>query len=208
MIVIGTFTGDISEDGTITLTLSPLKDAILEDYPLISQRDPRWNLEKLGDGSTTINDYGCVITSIAMVMSKVYNKYITPVEINTKMKEVNGFTGANKNLFIWRKLEEAFSKLKLKHSANYTSIAAPTDIIDSALKNGNHILVRVDYNLQTIAVNAHWVLIVDKDGNDYIIHDPWLTPADQKKISLLSKYAKSDWSAARTIYSIIVFGEN
>ena len=205
MITVGTFTSVTGEDGTVVLTLQPLEDI---SYPLISQRDPRWNLENLVNENTTIGTYGCVVTTIAMITSKVYNRYITPVETNTKIKDVNGFTGVNKNLVIWKKLEEAFPKLKLKHSANYTSIAAPINIINTALEANNHILVRVDYNLLTTVVNAHWVLIVDKDGDDYIIHDPWLTSDEQEQRSLLKNYAKSTWGAARAIYSIIILGEN
>jgi len=52
----------------------------------LGQRDPRWKNMKLGRTNLTIGDYGCLITSLAML------KGTTPDKINRLLTRNNGFT--------------------------------------------------------------------------------------------------------------------
>ncbi len=66
----------------------------------LSQRDQRWGNIKLGTSELTISNYGCTITTIAMIVGT------TPDVVNAQMNRVGGF--AQTNLVIWDKIKDAF----------------------------------------------------------------------------------------------------
>src|SRR3972149_5340700 len=74
---------------------------------IYSQRDPRWADVNLGSSTTTtISSHGCTITSLGMVAN------INPLEVNNRLKNVNGYAETNKVL--WTKVGEAIPWLKFE----------------------------------------------------------------------------------------------
>lgn len=67
--------GEIQEKTTSGQQLLPL-----------SQRDPQWSNTKLGNTNLTLGDYGCLVTSLAML------KGTTPDKVNGALVKKNGFT--------------------------------------------------------------------------------------------------------------------
>lgn len=119
---------------------------------ILSQRDSRWINTKLGTSNTTIGDYGCTITCLAMIIGT------TPDVVNERLKAVNGF--ASGNLLIWAKIEEAFPGIKQRRVWSYNN--------DDVKPNVGHVLVEVPAK-PIGGTGSHWVVYI---GNQRI-YDPW-----------------------------------
>lgn len=66
----------------------------MSKFQVLSQRDPCWKKDLLGfDKESTIEGYGCLSTSMAMV-ANVYDIYEIPVTLNKKLKNAGGIQGA------------------------------------------------------------------------------------------------------------------
>jgi hypothetical protein len=127
---------------------------------IYSQRDSRWKNEKLGFGNTTIGDYGCTITCVAMMAD------IEPSEVNQRLKSKNGFTGDNGNLILWSKIKEAIPWLEWQ----FRGYGYDNDVIKEVVKNNGSCLVEVDFDNKISSPNDHhWVLYV---GNQKL-WDAW-----------------------------------
>jgi hypothetical protein len=118
---------------------------------ILSQRDNRWKSVKLGFSDKTIGGYGCTITCLAMLSG------LNPDEVNERMKSVNGF--ANKNLVIWKKIDEAIPWLKFEWRG--------WEYDNEKVKANVPCLVEVDG--KRIGAKKHWVLYI---GNKQML-DPW-----------------------------------
>lgn len=190
------------EDGVVVEAKTFLKALEAPVFPFYSQRDDPWKDDKLGFGNTTIGQYGCVITSMAMMLSHAMNAEITPPLVNEGMVRVKGFTGENGNEVLWAYLARAFPAIQFISYNHYETTAAPTDYIDAALSHGDYIIVRVDHNLNTSDVDDHFILITGGNEDQYTIHDPWLLPADQRALTIPDAYCKVGWTPSRAIFSI------
>ena len=113
----------------------------------LSQRDTRWVNEYLGDSYTTIGDYGCTITALAMLAG------LTPTQVNIRMKSCGGF---QYNLVIWSKIVEAIPWLK--HTWRQTN-KYDNDAVKAAINQAGGCLVEV--NGAPIGGTVHWVLYID-----------------------------------------------
>ena len=136
----------------------------------LSQRDTRWASHKLGYSYYTIGGYGCLITAISMILNW-YGKSTDPAQLNDALVRVGGFTGAN---LYWNAIAQVPAGcLSWQRLSTATIFPAPLHEIDALLADDVPVLVHVDFNFPTPAVEQHWVLIVGKSGSDYIINDPW-----------------------------------
>ena len=145
------------------------------------QRDPRWLKAHLGlpsaGADSTIGDYGCVITCLAMLANVPIGKNtVTPLDMNAALVTINGF--ASGNLIMWSRVPLAFPALKFFDF--YTTPKPLIDVdfarIDSRLVKGIPVIVCVDFSPKA-GVQTHYVLIVSWIGelkeHHYVIHDPW-----------------------------------
>lgn len=134
---------------------------MIQTTPL-SQRDPRWKLKKLGNGSGTIGLFGCTLTAITCGIN-AFGANLGVDEANEKLKAVGGFGGSSKNLIIWSKLPKAFPQIK--------SIGIPeaynNDKAKAMLDKGFPVTVKV--NGASIGASSHWCLLI---GDQKMI-DPW-----------------------------------
>lgn len=156
----------------------------------LSQRDTRWSSHKLGYSYLTIGSHGCLITAISMILNW-YGKSTDPAQLNDALVRVGGFTGAN---LYWNAIAQVQPDIYLAKSIDCYYIPAPLHEIDALLADDVPVLVHVDFNLSTPAVEQHWVLIVGKSGSDYIINDPWTG----EQVSFRTKYG----DPARWIFRI------
>lgn len=120
---------------------------------ILSQRDNRWGNLFLGNSNTYIKDYGCTITSLAMIIGT------TPDVINARLKAVQGF--ANGNLVIWGKIPEAFPGISINRVWSYNN--------DDVKNNVPNVLVEVPPNAIGGVSGKHWVVFV----GDGMCNDPW-----------------------------------
>ena len=138
---------------------------VLIDIPPLWQQDPRWKDILLGYSKTmTIGGWGCLIVTLAMRLG------LMPDVVNERQKAVGGFTGAN---VYWQMVQVAFPQLTDFQYIECYWTPAPLDRIDSRLAEGVPVHVHVDLYNETASMEQHWVLIIGKNGDDYVMNDPW-----------------------------------
>ena len=173
------------------------------DVPQYSQQDELWRKKYLGNSTTTIGNYGCLLTCAAM-LCKFYGKDTDPARLNAEMIAHNGYSApannpSQKNLWGWSTLSVIYPDIVIDW-ANYINcelVPAPLEKIDAVLQAGYPVIVKVDYNPATLPVNEHWVLVIGKEGASYIINDP----IDGARVKFESRYG----APARYIFRIAVY---
>jgi hypothetical protein len=150
----------------------------------LSQMDPRWKDHLLGlDQSSTIGKYGCLLTSMTMVANGL-GASETPASLNDKMKAAGGFID---DLIIPGAMPGVVPKVRYSRRIQCNNPPAPLGEIDSALLAGLPVIIKVDYSPVT-GIQDHWIVLVDKQGSDYVIQDPWPYPAETKQVLLTTRY--------------------
>jgi len=172
----------------IPLTVElPGESDMLIDVPLFSQRDARWRNVQLGTSNVTIGGYGCVITCIAMLLSR-YGYKETPLTVNEQAKAHHGFhSGA---YFIWESVIRIWPEVHLLKKIDCRSTPAPIAQIDAELTAGRPVIVYVDFDHDSAnGLQTHFVLLVGKNGDqDYWCNDPWTG----EQVSLVEAYGTDD----------------
>lgn len=150
----------------------------------LSQTDPRWKNELLGtDNTATIGRYGCLLTCMSMVANG-FGFQETPDTLNNKMKSVGGFQGA---LVIPGALPTALPGILYKKYQPCSNYPAPMDEIDASLIAGKPVIIMVDYS-PAPGIQNHWIILLSKEGNDYVIQDPYPYPAETNQVLLTKRY--------------------
>jgi len=149
------------------------------------QNDEKWKNVKLGNSSETIGSWGCLLTSVTMMLNGIgYNE--TPETVNEKMKKAGGFQGA---LFMPSMLSYVWSNSLYRDMQPCESSPAPLAQIDAAVAAGKPVILQVDWNKQQ-GIQTHFVLVKEKKGNDYVLYDPYKYGGDgpNKEVLLTSRY--------------------
>lgn len=153
--------------------------------PNLYQNDERWKNVKLGNSSETIGSWGCLLTSVTMMLNGLgYNE--TPETVNEKMKRAGGFDRA---LFIPSVVPYIWQGCVYRDMQSCESYPAPIAQIDAAIAAGKPVILQVDWNKQA-GVQTHFVLVKEKRGNDYVIYDPYKYSGDSpdKEVLLTTRY--------------------
>jgi hypothetical protein len=149
-----------------------------------SQRDPRWAKDRLGfaQEGQTIESYGCLVTACAMVLT--YHGFaVNPQELNKKLQNAGGFTGA---LMYFNVLPNLFPvRVNLINCGRDNP--APLQLINASLDSGRPVIVEVDASPRTGFQN-HWVTIYKRDGGKYLISDPWSYLPENETLALQDRY--------------------
>jgi len=149
------------------------------------QNDEKWKNVKLGNSTETIGGWGCLLTSVTMMLNGIgYNE--TPETVNEKMKKAGGFQGA---LFMPSMLSYVWSNSLYRDMQPCESSPAPLAQIDAAVAAGKPVILQVDWNKQQ-GIQTHFVLVKEKKGNDYVLYDPYKYGGDgpNKEVLLTSRY--------------------
>lgn len=119
--------------------------------------------QTLGDSPYTVHDYGCLVTSLAMV-SSFYGNHVTPAQIanNSGYFDRGGYA----------RVASIVGHLGLsiqEHSGvNWATV-------DEQLKEGHPVIVSI-YLPQVGAINSdgssHFIVLQAKSGNTYLMQDP------------------------------------
>lgn len=141
----------------------------LEIEPL-SQKDSRWKSKKLGNSTSTIGSYGCLLTCHSMLL-RYYGHDLLPDALNELYKQKGVFDG---DLINYWKVPLAFPDIQCPPDGflQCPDVPAPLDVIDFYLDKKMPVIALVDFDKATQGVQGHFVLIIGKD-NDYLINDPW-----------------------------------
>ncbi len=98
---------------------------------------------------------------------------LSPPELNQKLTAINGYTDKG-----WVKWSAVRIATEGKIWVDIPRRASPA-VIDSSLASGNPVLVKVYLSPEVY----HWVLVVGREGHEYLIKDPL---GDGKSLTLLS----------------------
>ena len=135
--------------------------------PVFTQDDPRWTLELLGPTFDTVGQAGCAITSAAMVLS-AYGVDTDPDRLNQYLTTHNGYT--DDGWLYWEKAAEVAPSGQVEKA--YEDLPSYA-LIDQNLLAGNPVIVRLTLQNGT----THFVVLLGKEGWDYLVQDPARTPS-------------------------------
>jgi peptidoglycan hydrolase CwlO-like protein/uncharacterized protein YvpB len=124
-----------------------------------AQDDPKWAYNRIGLSSSLIKDYGCAVTSLAMVFT-YYDEDITPGKLASQPIFYQ-------DLIVWPEYWPKKGKLSLVSSKTHGGV--DWSKIKNEVKDGNPVIVFV----RASAGKGHYVVIhgMDKKG-EYVVHDP------------------------------------
>jgi len=166
------------------------------------QNDEKWKNTKLGNSSETIGGWGCLLTSVTMMLNGIgYNE--TPESVNEKMKSAGGFQGA---FFIPSVLPFVWPNCAYRDMQPCESFPAPIAQIDAAVAQGKPVILQVDWNKQA-GIQTHFVLVKEKKGNDYILYDPYKYGGDgpDKEVLLTTRYKYNGATLEKEISAVLWF---
>ncbi len=169
------------------------------------QNDEKWKNTKLGHSNETIGGWGCLLTSVTMMLNGMgYNE--TPETVNEKMKSSGGFQGA---FFIPSMLPYAYPGVIYKDMQPCESFPAPVGLIDAAVSAGKPVILQVDWNKQA-GIQTHFVLVKEKKGDDYVLYDPYKYGGDgpDKEVLLTKRYKYNGATLETEISAVLWFDGN
>jgi hypothetical protein len=168
----------------------------------LSQQDPKWKQEILGfgDPEDTIGYVGCALTSVAMLLSG-HGYTETPGTLNQKLKNVQGFVSA---AIRWNAVSQVYPNVRVRSNISCTTSPAPLELIDAAIEAGQPAIVQVDSS-PADGIQTHWVVVYEKQGDDYLILDPWPYQSDITKQDLLMKRYSRGNPLKRAISHVILY---
>ncbi len=166
------------------------------------QNDEKWKSTKLGNSNETIGGWGCLLTSVTMMLNGIgYSE--TPETVNEKMKKAGGFQGA---FFIPSVLPYVWPNCAYRDMQPCEASPAPISQIDAAIAAGKPVILQVDWNKQT-GIQTHFVLVKEKKGNDYVLYDPYKYGGDgpDKEVLLTTRYKYNGATVDAEISAVLWF---
>lgn len=140
---------------------------VVLDVPHFSQADPGWGGQYLGPTDATLAQEGCAMTCGAMVLN-FYGVDIDPDILNRWLNEEDG--GYNERGWIFWEKAARTSAGAVEHV--YEQDLASFYLIDRELWRGNPVIAKVRMRS---GIN-HFLVIVGKNGYDYLVLDPAQAP--------------------------------
>lgn len=132
------------------------------DVPVFKQTWMPWAKEKLGFTQSNIEDRGCALLCVSMVM-KYYGVDTDPSKLNNWLKENGGFQGGS---MVWSALSRIGSNVSYQGKISFAQ-GIDYDRIKSELDKGYPLIAELD----TSTIGMHFVVITGHVGNDFYIND-------------------------------------
>ncbi|PIP28383.1 MAG: hypothetical protein COX29_01360 [Candidatus Moranbacteria bacterium CG23_combo_of_CG06-09_8_20_14_all_35_22] len=125
-----------------------------------SQKDSRWGGKRIGNSSSLMKDYGCAVTSVAMV----FRKNGSSTDPGKLSKEKIFYYDLIKWPASWS------PRISLSSSVSHGNISWSK--IDDSIDDGDPVIV---YIKKTNGRGGHYIVITgyDKEKKDYVVHDPY-----------------------------------
>lgn len=133
---------------------------VMGKYPYYRQADPAWATLPVGSDGETMAAVGCTLTSIAMGLSGLGHP-LTPGDVNEKLTQNGGFT--KNGYVIWGKVATL-----TEGAIEVVTVDSSYARLDRELAANRPVIVKVLLS----GVVQHWVLVVGKEGREYIALDP------------------------------------
>lgn len=162
-----------------------------------SQNDPRWKDMSIGLSNSTVDDYGCAISSIAMVF-KYYGIDIDPGRLS---KQPIFYY----DLIVWPKQWRYLDLVKNSFHKSGGLSSEDWNLIDREIASGHPVIVFI----KALGKGAgHYVVIHSKDSKGYIVHDPmmWNNQSGANiYLSTTRKYLESLYKTNTIIDQMIIY---
>jgi len=182
-------------------------------YTIYSQLYDGWKRVMLGQSSTTIGQYGCLLCAAASGLTDVGATIDglppDPPRLNRWLVRNGGFTAPaddpqEQNLFVFGALGALGARLV--EYIDCGDIPAPMNKIQAALaQSKTFVLIQVDFNPGDGQPQQHWVRAVEWFDADLKIMDPWLVEPGHD-MYLMTRYAMPTWEGpARAVYRIAIY---
>lgn len=165
-----------------------------------SQRDPRWQADKLGTGELTLGQAGCLVSAVAAMLAS-WGVATDPKRLNEYVKQHYGFV--DDNLFVFASVDGL--GCRFVELIDCWSVAAPVDRLTAAVGAGAGVVVCVDFTPGG-KVQPHWVWLRSLGERSGQIVDPWQLPG--KEQVELGKYLAQGWTPARGIFLAAVYSRS
>ncbi len=178
-------------------TLIPQQVNAEEDYRAWDQADERWGSLELGTSGKTVEDSGCLVTSVTKLIIQAGLKNVEDFNPATLVKWLNkngGFSGAS---LVWSKVGEYAGDFtwyynndnRLLSSGTYSSAEYNDEIIDW-IKEGFHIVLQVKGGGHWVAVDEAMSLAT---GEVYIMDSqPYNQNADIRLVDRYSNFNRAE----------------
>lgn len=171
--------------------------------PVIAQRNPKWEDVKIGLSNSTIGDYGCLISSFAMLAG------VDPPAINRAMIANGAFqTGdcpacaATFDIAKFMSNAPAVSDVTNRYPYAPFPAASSRRLVDH-LKAGNPAVLEVDMRPDLAGHQMHFVFAVSAFGSgetaNVVIHDPWF----EDETTICPRYGLT---LARALVRVVFYG--
>ncbi|MBX4205748.1 hypothetical protein KW795_00970 [Candidatus Microgenomates bacterium] len=144
-----------------------------------NQRDSQWGNIGMGGSSYSVASYGCLVTSVSMIASH-YGKNIKPSDVSVLSSAFVPGTGY---------LNHSFSV----NGVNVTINSASKSILDSELDAGRPVIAGL------YSGPDHFIVILRKEGDKYVMYDPFLENGGQGTKYLTDKYSVSNINSLRLV---------
>lgn len=163
-----------------------------------SQRDTEWAQDRLGTNPPTVGEVGCLMSSMASVITDLTSYSMAPGYLNHWLRENKGY--ASGNLFAFNSVTPlGLSRVELVYAKNNEMAL---DKLTQALDDGAAVVLQVDSSPGG-ALNQHWVRAISLTEADGQIMDPWQLPG--KEMKKLSIYFASGWKTKRAIFIAAIY---
>jgi len=122
-----------------------------------NQRDANWGNNTIGSSGQSISNVGCLVTSVAMVLSH-YGRSVTPADV-----------AATNGAFVPGTAYMYYQPWSVGGATvNRTSVSISTSSIDSELSQGHPVIVGV------YSGPAHFVVLKSGSNGNYTMNDPFI----------------------------------
>lgn len=149
------YASNTAEINTLIAGLSKPVSGLSSTSWYYSQKDSRWGNSRIGQSNSLVKDYGCALTSVAMIFT-YYGETATPGNL------------ARQKIFYWDLIAwPDGDNVELVKNTNHGGVN--WNEIDRELDKGNPVIVFIKAKSSA----GHYVVIHHKVGNDYVVHDPY-----------------------------------
>ena len=136
------------------------KDGLASTKWYYSQKDSKWGYKRIGLSSSLMKDYGCAVTSLAMVFTK-HDEDISPGKLSSQPIFY-------RDLIVW---PEKWKSLELISSKAHSGVNWST--VRKEIKRGHPVIVFV----RSRTGAGHYVVVHGRDKKGkYVVHDPLFGP--------------------------------
>jgi len=140
--------------------------------PIYLQTDRRWAGERVGGSGETLRAVGCTVCCLSMALAQ-HGVDLRPGELNEKLRAADGYTQSGR--VIWSAITAVTGGKVEADVPRHPTHAR----INAALDAGNPVIAKV----RLAGGTAHWVLVVGREGREYLVKDPLGDGLDLDKLS-------------------------